>query len=44
VPKASPGHVALSQARHVAKALTRREKYAGDILKTVLEDRIREVV
>ncbi len=39
-----PGHVKMSQAWHFAKALIRGEKYAPEIIKTVLEDRIKEVV
>ena len=39
-----PGHVTLEQAWHFAKSLVRGEKYSKDIIKTVLEDKIREVV
>jgi len=39
-----PGHVTMDQAWHFAKALVRGEKYRKDILKTVLEDTVREVV
>ncbi len=39
-----PGHVQLSQAYHFAKALIRGEKYAPEIIKTVLENKIKEVV
>ena len=39
-----PGHATLDQAWQFAKALVRGEKYSKSILKTVLEDRIREVV
>src|SRR5579884_4160045 len=39
-----PGHATLKQAWHFAKALIRGEKYRADIIKTVLEDTIREVV
>src|SRR5262249_16147503 len=41
---AMPGHVTMRQAWHFAKALIRGEKYAPEIIKNVLEDRIREVV
>jgi pyruvate dehydrogenase (quinone) len=39
-----PGHATMDQAWHFAKALIRGEKYRKDIIKTVLEDTIREVV
>jgi pyruvate dehydrogenase (quinone) len=39
-----PGHATLEQAWQFAKALVRGEKYRKDILKTVLENTIREVV
>lgn len=39
-----PGHVQMSQAYHFAKALIRGEKYAPEIIKTVLENKIKEVV
>ena len=39
-----PGHVTMEQAWHFAKALVRGEKDRGEIIKTVLEDKIREVV
>jgi pyruvate dehydrogenase (quinone) len=39
-----PGHVQISQAYHFAKALIRGEKYAPEIIKTVLENKIKEVV
>ncbi len=39
-----PGHATLEQAWHFAKALVRGEKYRKDILKTVLENTVREVV
>lgn len=41
---AMPGHATLDQAWHFAKALVRGEKYNKTIIKTVLEDRVREVV
>jgi pyruvate dehydrogenase (quinone) len=41
---AMPGHATLDQAWQFAKALVRGEKYSKSIIKTVLEDRIREVV
>lgn len=39
-----PGHATLEQAYHFAKALVRGEKYRKDIIKTVLENVVREVV
>jgi pyruvate dehydrogenase (quinone) len=39
-----PGHVKLNQAVHFAEALARGERDAGKILKTVTEDRLREVI
>jgi hypothetical protein len=39
-----PGHVTLDQTWHFAKSLIRGEKYRKEIIKTVLEDTIREVV
>jgi pyruvate dehydrogenase (quinone) len=39
-----PGHATLDQAWHFAKSLIRGEKYRKEIIKTVLEDTIREVV
>ena len=39
-----PGNATLSQGWHLAKALVRGEKDAGKIIKTILEDKIREVV
>jgi pyruvate dehydrogenase (quinone) len=41
---AMPGHVTLEQAWHFAKSLIRGEKDRTQIIKTVLEDKIREVV
>ena len=41
---AMPGHVTMDQAWHFAKSLIRGEKYRKDIIKTVLEDKVREVV
>jgi pyruvate dehydrogenase (quinone) len=41
---AMPGHVTLEQAWNFAKSLVRGEKYRKDIIETVLEDKIREVV
>jgi len=41
---AMPGHATLDQAWHFAKALIRGEKYNKAIIKTVLEDKIREIV
>ncbi len=39
-----PGHATMDQAWHFAKSLIRGEKYRADIIKTVLENTIREVV
>ena len=39
-----PGHVTLKQAWHFAKALVRGEKYSAEIIKTVLENKVKEVV
>ena len=39
-----PGHATIDQAWHFAKALVRGEKYNKEIIKTVLKDKIREVV
>jgi pyruvate dehydrogenase (quinone) len=39
-----PGHVTLKQAWHFAKALVRGEKYSSEIIKTVLENKVKEVV
>jgi pyruvate dehydrogenase (quinone) len=39
-----PGKVTTDQALHFAKALLRGQKDAGEIIKTIAEDQIREVV
>ena len=39
-----PGHVKLEQAVHFAEALVRGEKYTKKIVKTIVEDKIREVI
>ena len=39
-----PGHVTMDQAWHFAKALVRGEKYSSEIIKTVLENKVKEVV
>jgi pyruvate dehydrogenase (quinone) len=39
-----PGHATLEQAWHFAKAMVRGEKYRKDIIKTVLENQVRQVV
>ena len=39
-----PGHATMSQMWHFAKSLIRGEKYAPEIIKTVLADTIRQVV
>ena len=41
---AMPGHATLDQAWHFAKALIRGEKYNKQIIKTVLEDTVREII
>lgn len=39
-----PGNVSTEQALHFAEALIRGDKNAGKIIKTVLEDKVREVI
>ncbi len=39
-----PGHATMKQAWHFAKSLIRGEKFAPEIIKTVLENKIKEVV
>ncbi len=39
-----PGHVTMKQAMHFAEAILRGQKHGLDIVKTVLEDKVREVV
>jgi pyruvate dehydrogenase (quinone) len=39
-----PGKINMKQAFHFAKALARGEKDRWEIIKTVVEDRVREVV
>jgi pyruvate dehydrogenase (quinone) len=39
-----PGHATMEQAWHFAKALARGEKDRWDIIKTVIENKVREVV
>ena len=39
-----PGKITTEQAMHFAKALARGEKDRFDIIKTVLEDKVREVI
>lgn len=39
-----PGHIKLSQAVHFAEALVRGEKYTKEIAKTIVEDKVREVI
>jgi pyruvate dehydrogenase (quinone) len=39
-----PGHATMKQAWHFAKSLIRGEKFAPEILKTVLQNKIKEVV
>ena len=39
-----PGHVSTEQALKFAEALVRGQKDAGRIMKTVFEDKVREIV
>ena len=39
-----PGKITTEQALHFAKALVRGQKDRLDIIKTVVEDRVREVI
>ncbi len=39
-----PGSITLQQAMHVAEALVRGQKDRGDILKTMVENKIREII
>lgn len=39
-----PGHITVKQAWEFAKSLVRGEKFAPEIIKTIVEDKIREVV
>jgi pyruvate dehydrogenase (quinone) len=39
-----PGNIKFKQAVHFAEALAKGEKYRKDIIKTVLEDKVREVI
>jgi len=39
-----PGHIKLNQAVHFAEALIRGEKYSKEIAKTIIEDKVREVI
>jgi hypothetical protein len=39
-----PGHVKFKQAVHMAESLARGEKYRGEIAKTILENKIREII
>jgi len=39
-----PGHIKLNQAVHFAEALVRGEKYTKEIAKTIIEDKVREVI
>ena len=41
---ALPGHATMRQAWNFAKSLMRGEKDRGEIVKTLLEDKVREVV
>jgi pyruvate dehydrogenase (quinone) len=39
-----PGHIKLNQAVHFAEALLKGEKYAKEIVKTIAEDKVREII
>jgi hypothetical protein len=39
-----PGNVKFKQALHMAEALAKGEKYRGEIVKTIAENKIREIV
>jgi pyruvate dehydrogenase (quinone) len=39
-----PGHVKLNQAIHLAEALVKGQKDAKGIVKTIAEDKVREVI
>ena len=39
-----PGNINSKQALHFAEAIARGEKNGGDIVKTVLKDKVREVI
>jgi len=39
-----PGHVNTKQALKFSEALVRGQKHAWEIIKTVMEDKVREVV
>jgi len=39
-----PGHIPMKQAWHFAKSLVRGEKFAPEIVQTILENKIKEVV
>jgi hypothetical protein len=39
-----PGNINSKQALHFAEAILRGEKNGGDIVKTVLKDKVREVI
>ena len=39
-----PGNIKFKQAVHFAEALAKGEKDSGKIIKTIIEDKIREVV
>jgi pyruvate dehydrogenase (quinone) len=41
---AMPGHITTDQAMHLAEALARGEKDRSDIIKTILADKVREVI
>jgi pyruvate dehydrogenase (quinone) len=39
-----PGHIKLNQAVHFAEALLKGEKDAKEIVKTIVEDKVREII
>jgi pyruvate dehydrogenase (quinone) len=39
-----PGHIKLNQAVHFTEALLKGEKYAKEIVKTIAEDKVREII
>jgi hypothetical protein len=39
-----PGRIKFEQALHFAEAMARGEKYRSQIAKTILEDKVREVI
>jgi hypothetical protein len=39
-----PGHIKLNQAVHFAEAILKGEKDAKEIVKTIAEDKVREII